>query len=336
MLLVSATVLAFAFSLTNGFHDSANAIAALVATRSASPAAAICLATVFNVLGPLLLGQAVAETIGGIVTMSSSQGVAVIGAALTAALAWNVFTWRMGLPSSSGHALIGGLTGAALVSGGSRAVNWGGFDGLRPQGVIGVLVALAVSPIVGLLAGMFGERSARRALQRATVEVQRPIRVGVWVTSACLAFTHGANDASKTVGVVAALFLAGGRISSLNSAPFWVRVASALTLTIGTSMGGWSIVQTVGRRIYRLRPLDGLVVSGGSAAVILGASLLGAPVSTTQVVASSVVGTGVGRHRTHRIRWGVVSEIGLAWLMTLPATATLAALASPVWMWFGS
>jgi PiT family inorganic phosphate transporter len=336
MELIVAVLLAFGFSLTNGFHDAANAIAALVATRAATPLAAIIMASVFNILGPLLLGAAVAETVGGIVQLSSTEAVEVIGAALTAAVAWNVFTWRMGLPSSSSHALIGGLVGAALVAGGTDAVNWGGFDGLKPTGVIGVLVVMAVSPVVGVAAGAAGELAGRRALRRATQAVNGPIKGGLWVTSASLAFSHGANDAAKTVGVVAALLVADDRISTLSDAPLWVRLGSALALTVGTAMGGWTIVRTIGRRIYRLRPLDGLVVSGGSAGVIFGASLLGAPVSTTQVVASSVVGTGIGRHRMKQVRWGVVSEIGLAWVTTLPVAAALAALLYPVWRWLGS
>ena len=335
MALVVAVLLAFGFSLTNGFHDAANAIAALVATRTATPAAAIVLATVFNVLGPLLLGQAVAETVGGIVQLSSDQAIEVIGAALTAAVIWNVFTWRRGLPSSSSHALVGGLVGAALVAGGTAAVNWGGLDGLRPTGVIGVLVVMALSPAVGLVVGAVGERSGRRSLRRASTEVNTPIRGGLWATSASLAFSHGANDAAKTIGLIAALLVAGDRIPSLGAEPLWVRLCAAISLTVGTAMGGWTIVRTIGRRIYRIRPLDGLVVSGGSAAVIFGASVLGAPVSTTQVVASSVVGTGIGRHHTHQVRWGVVSEIGLAWVTTLPLTALLAASVYPLWRWLG-
>jgi PiT family inorganic phosphate transporter len=202
--------------------------------------------------------------------------------------------------------------------------------------VIGVLVWMAVSPLLGIAAGAVGERAGRRALRRASVGINRPIRGGLWATSASLAFSHGANDAAKAVGVVAALLLADGRITSLGSSPLWVRLGSALALTVGTALGGWTIVHTIGRAIYRIRPLDGLVVSGGSAAVIFGASLAGAPVSTTQVVASSVVGTGVGRHHAHQIRWGVVSEIGLAWVITLPVTAALAALLYPLWRWFGS
>jgi len=328
-----AVAVALGFALTNGFHDAANAIAALVATRTATPKAALVLATVFNVLGPLLLGAAVAETVAGIVDVGPVATVQVLGAGLTAAVVWNVITWRLGLPSSSGHALVGGLVGAGLLEGGTAAINWGGFDGLRPVGVIGVLVVMAISPVIGLLAGTLSDLGARRAVRRATRRIDRPIRGGLWGTSAALAFSHGANDASKSVGIIAALLVAGGQINSYASTPLWARVLSALALTLGTAMGGWTIVRTIGRRIYRIRPLDGLASSGSSAVVIFGASLLGAPVSTTQVVASSVVGTGLGRGRMRRIRWRVVREIGVAWIVTMPATALLAVVFTPLWRW---
>jgi PiT family inorganic phosphate transporter len=327
-----AVAVAVAFAMTNGLHDAANAIAALVATRCATPAAALALATVFNVLGPLLLGAAVAETVAGIVQVAPADAVAVLGAALSSAVLWNVATWRFGLPSSSGHALVGGLVGAGLLQG-AGSVNWGGFEGVRPVGVIGVLVALAISPLLGLLAGAVADSAGRRATRRATIRVRAPIRGGLWFTSAALAFAHGANDAAKSVGIIASLLLAAGRIPDLAATPMWARVVAALALTLGTALGGWRIVNTIGRRIFRIRALDGVASSGGSALVILGASAVGAPVSTTQVVASSVVGTGVGHRRVHRIRWRVVYSIGLAWLLTLPASALGAVALTPVWRW---
>ena len=336
MALWIAVAVAVGFAMTNGLHDAANAIAALVATRTATPAAALALATVFNVLGPLLLGAAVAETVAGIVTVGPTATVAVLGAALTAAVTWNLVTWRFGLPSSSGHALVGGLVGAGLLEGGTAAINWGGFDGLRPVGVIGVLVAMAISPALGLGAGAVADRAGRRATRRATRRIEGPIRGGLWASSAALAFSHGANDAAKSVGIIASLLVAGGFIPDLAATPNWVKVGSALALTLGTALGGWTIVRTIGQRIFRIRPLDGLALTGSSAVVIFGASLLGAPVSTTQVVASSVVGTGLGRRRVHRIRWRVVQEIGIAWIVTMPATALLAVLLTPLWRWLAS
>jgi inorganic phosphate transporter, PiT family len=325
-----ALVLALAFAVTNGVHDAANAIAALVATRAARPLPAVLMAAVFNLLGPLLAGAAVADTIGGIVTVSGASGVQVIGAGLLAAVAWNAGTWALGLPSSSGHALVGGLVGAGLVVGGTEAINWGGLDGWRPSGVLGTLIALAVSPPLGALAALLGIRGLRRAGRRATSRWRAPARGGEWAMAATLAFSHGANDAQKSVGVIAALMLADGRATTLH-APGWAPVACALALTSGTAVGGWRIVKTVGRRIYRIHPLDALASQSASAGVILGASLLGAPVSTTQVVASSVLGVGGGRRRWRHIHWRIVRQMGLGWIVTLPACAALAAVAAVAW-----
>jgi PiT family inorganic phosphate transporter len=321
--LALAVMLALAFAVTNGLHDAANAIAALVATRAARPKQAIVLATVFNLLGPLFVGAAVADTIGGIVTVSPSQATAVIGAGLAGAVTWNLITWRLGLPSSSGHALVGGLVGAALAEGGADAVLWGGFDGLHPVGVVGTLVALAISPLLGAVAAVIVIRALRRLARRASMRIRGPVNGAQWVTSATLAFSHGANDAQKAVGVVAALLLAGGEIDSLD-APMWATVACSLALTLGTALGGWRIIHTVGRRIYRVKPIDGLATESSSATVIFGASLLGAPTSTSQVVASAVVGVGGGRRRWHHVHWAIVRQMGIAWLITIPITAILA------------
>jgi PiT family inorganic phosphate transporter len=325
-----ALALAFAFAATNGLHDASNAIATLVATRAARPLQAVVLAAVFNLLGPLLLGAAVAEVIAGIVTVPADAGIAVIGAGLLAATAWNLATWRLGLPSSSGHALIGGLVGAGLAEGGLAAIHWGGFADGRPSGVLGALVALAISPVLGALAALMVIRSVRSAGRRASTRWRTPVRGGQWAMSAGLAFTHGANDAQKSVGVIAALMLFAGRADEL-TAPVWAQLGCAVALTAGTTLGGWSIVRTVGRKIYRIHPVEGLSSEGSSAAVILGASLLGAPTSTTQVVASSVVGVGGGRRRWRHVRWAVVGQMGLAWLVTIPATAVLGGASLVAW-----
>ena len=327
-----AIVFALAFDVTNGFHDSANAVAALVATRAARPANAIAFVAVFNFLGPVVAGTAVAETVGGIIRVEGHSALATVGAALTGALAWNLLTWWRGLPSSSSHALVGGLTGAALLDAGFHAVRWGGLDGIRPTGVTGVLAALAVAPLLGFVAGLVGARALRRALRRAPREAKRAVLRGEWWTASALAFSNGANDAQKTMGVITLLLVADGRIDSF-SVPLWVKLAAAAALTAGATFGGWRIVRTMGSGIYRLRPLDGLVSQGASAVVILGAAGIGAPISTTHVVASSVVGVGAGQRWRH-VRWAVVREMGLGWLVTLPASAALGAAAVPMWRWF--
>jgi len=323
---------AFAFAVTNGLHDAANAIATLVGTRAARPGPAVLLAAAGNIVGPLLLGRAVADTIAGIVTVPSPQMIGVLGAALSGAVAWNLVTWRRSLPSSSGHALLGGLVGAAIVEGGTGAVHWGGFDGLRPVGVIGVAAVLAVAPVLGFGAGLGVDRGLRWLAGRVTRRARGPVRVGQWFTSGGLALAHGANDAQKTVGVVAVLLVAGGEMRTLR-APVWAEVACGAALTLGTAFGGWPIVRTIGRRIVRLRPIDGLASQSASAVVLLGASLFGAPVSTTQVVASSVVGAGGGRHRWRHVRWPVVRSMLLAWIVTVPASAGLAVVALFPWRW---
>jgi inorganic phosphate transporter, PiT family len=328
--LVVGVVLAVAFALTNGFHDAANSIAALVATRAATPLQAVVLASAFNLLGPLLLGAAVANTIGGIVSVNAATANQVIGAALVAAVAWNLATWALGLPSSSAQALVGGLVGAALAEGGIDAVNWGGVSGGRPVGVVGTVISLVISPPLGALGALLLIRALRRLAHRATRRWVAPVRGGQWASAAALAFSHGANDAQKAVGVVAALLLADGRIKSL-TAPTWVIIACATALTIGTALGGWRIIRTVGRGIYRFQRIEGFASTAASAAVIFGASLLGAPTSTSQVVASSVVGVGGGRRRWRHVHWQVVRHIALAWLITLPSTAVLAAVVFELW-----
>ena len=328
--LVVAVGLAAAFATTNGLHDASNAIATLVATRAATPAQAIALAAVFNLLGPLLVGAAVADTIGGIVTVAPSAAVEVIAAGLAAASAWNLITWGLALPSSSGHALVGGLVGASLLEGGIDAVSWGGLDGWHPVGVFGTLIALAVSPFLGALVALGAVRGLRRIARRATKAWRAPVRAGEWGMSAALAFSHGANDAQKSVGVIAALLLADGQIDSL-AAPTWATVLCATALTVGTGLGGWSIIRTVGRRIYRIGPMHGLASQSASTGVILGASFAGAPVSTTQVVASSVVGVGLGERRGHHVHWAVVRQMAFGWLITIPASCALAAAFLILW-----
>jgi PiT family inorganic phosphate transporter len=297
--LALAIAAALAFAFTNGVHDASNSIAALVATRAARPAQALALASVCSIAGPLVAGAAVADTVGGFVVLGQD-------------------------------AAFGGLVGAALVVGGAGAVRWGGIEGWRPVGALGTLIALAVSPLLGALVAAGAVRGLLRAGRRATRRWRGPSVGAEWVLSGALAFSHGANDAQKSVGVVAALLVAGGHLSDPR-APVWAVLACGLALTAGTALGGWRIVRTIGRRIFRLHPLDAVASQGGSAGVILGASWLGAPVSTTQVVASSIVGVGAGRRRVRHLRWTIVRRMAFAWLATLPATGLLAAAIVVVW-----
>ena len=334
MALWLAISFALAFALTNGFHDAANSIATLVATRGALPGQAIVLSAVFNMLGALLVGTTVANTIAGIVTVSGADAVVVIGSGALGAVLWNLLTWWRGLPSSSAHALVGGLVGAALVEGGIGAVDWGGLNGWRPVGVFGVLIALAVSPLIGLALGFVFIRLGRLVLRRATRRVRSPILGAEWGMAAGLSFSHGSNDAQKSMGVIAALLLAAGRLQTFE-VPLWAKIGCGAAITLGTALGGWRIVRTVGRGIFHLAPIDGFASQTGSTAVILPASYLGAPVSTTHVVVSSVVGVGTGRSRWRHVRWTVVRSIAFAWLLTLPGSAVLGAVKFLVWSVIG-
>ena len=325
-----AVALALVFAFTNGVQDSANSIATLIATRAGRPGPALVMATVAIFAGPFLLGSAVADTVAGIVDVEPDETVEVVTAALIAALVWNGAAWYTGIPSSSSHALIGGLVGAAMAAAGTDAVNWGGLDGLRPVGVVGIVVVLATSPIVGAVTALVVLRFFRRVLRRGTRRFSGPVRDAQWLTSALLSLGQGANDAQKAVGIVAAVLLADGVTSSLDS-PLWVTLCASAAMAAGSLVGGWRIVRTIGRRIYDLRPLDALASQTGSAAAILGASIVGAPISSTHVVSSSVVGAGLGRRRYSRIRWSVVRQMGIAWVATLPATALVAAALLSVW-----
>jgi PiT family inorganic phosphate transporter len=326
VLVVAVVGIALTFALTNGFHDSANAIAALVATKAARPATALALAGACHLLGPLLLGTAVADTVGGVVHPARSKSIAVVGAALTAAIAWGLLTWWKGLPASSSHALVGGLVGASAMASGWGSVHWGGWSGAHVSGVAGVLAALAISPVLGLAGGTLLVQLLRRALRKATRRVARPLRRAEWATASLLALSHGANDAAKTMGVITLVLVAHGDRSSF-SVRLWVKVATA------AAMGGWRIVRTVGRGIYRLGPLEGLASQSCSAGVILSAAVIGAPVSTTHVVAASVMGVGLGERRRH-VRWRVAREIGSAWILTLPVCGALGAVLVPLWRWW--
>jgi len=327
--LVLVLVLAGVFGLVNGVHDAGNAIAAPIVTDALRPGPAVVMAAVFHVVGAVVVGTAVAATVAGIIDVPSGEALAVVGAGVTGALAWNLATLWWGLPCSSGHCLVGALTGAALADGGFHAVHWGGLDGLRPTGVLGSLVWLLFAAVVAVPAAAVGIRLLRTALRRATRAVRGPVRTGGVLASACLAFAHGSNDAQKTMGLMAAALVAGGQLAQF-AVPLWVVLVAAGLLTLGTLLGGWRVVRTLGRRIYPLTSLDGLASQGSAATIVLVASLVGAPVSTTDVVAPAIVGTGAGERRRH-IRWAVVGQIGLAWLATLPVSAALAALCLPIW-----
>ncbi len=329
---VLAILVALAFALTNGFHDAANAIATLVATRVARPIPAVVLAATFNLIGPFVVGAAVANTTGKIVDLDGGQQIAAIGAGLTGATVWNLITWSRGIPSSSSHALVGGLVGAALLLAGPSAVRWGPVVDGHIGGVLGILVVLAVAPPVaaaaafaveriGAPAGPAGDGPRERAHPDGAV-----VHVGLARVQPRL--QRRAEDRRDHRGRPrrrGAHPAARGRPAVGD--PRLLRRRSPL----GTAFGGWGIVRTIGRRIFPVHEVDGLVSQGTSASLILAASAIGAPVSTTQVVSSSIVGIGVGRRRYRHVGWTVVRDILVAWVTTIPAAAIIAAVSLPVW-----
>jgi inorganic phosphate transporter, PiT family len=313
-------VLAMGFTYTNGFHDAANAIATSVSTRALTPRIALALAAVMNLVGGFV-GVRVAQTIGSdiIEVPMGGSGVAVCAGALIGAIGWNLLTWWQGLPSSSSHALIGGLGGAALAAG--AAVKW---DSIRDK----VLVPMVLSPVVGLVGGFVVMTLILWAFRRArSGPTTRGFRYAQTVSASAMAFGHGMQDASKTAGVVAlALVASGHRPPGDDSIPWWVIAMSAIVLSLGTATGGWRIMRTLGRRIIDLDPPHGFAAETTAASVLYVATATGAPVSTTHAIASAIMGVGATRS-VKSVRWGVAREIVVAWVLTFPG-AGLAAAAS--------
>jgi inorganic phosphate transporter, PiT family len=328
LVLALGTALAFAF--TNGLLDAALATAAPVATRAASPGRAMALAAVACLLGPILLGGAVAATVAAVVSVPATDTIVVLGAGMSGAAAWNLVAWRLHLPSSAGHALIGGLVGAALLDAGVGAVTWGPIRNGHISGALGILIGLALGVILGLTVAFLVQSVALRLLARASRRVGGPIRGGQWVTCAGLGFTIGANDGAKSAGIFGVLLFAAGRTAA--PAPeFGPTLLCALALVAGMVLGGWSTTKTIGRQLFPLRSLDGLTSQGGSATVLLGASMLGVPISASQAVSSSILGVGLARRRWLHVGWQVVRRIAAAWLTTIPAAAIIAACLLPIW-----
>ena len=316
--LVVVILLAVAFDYINGFHDTANAIATSVATRALRPSHAILMATAFNFIGAFA-GTAVAKTIGAGLVDEATTTQAVVAAALIGAITWNLITWYLALPSSSSHALIGGLLGATIVA--------AGFGALKLDGIYNkVLLPMISSPIIGFT-GAFLLMLAiywifRNAKRKPMARRFRRLQV---VSAGYMAFSHGSNDAQKTMGIITLALFAAGAIPTID-VPFWVIVVSATAISLGTAVGGWRIMATMGHRVVELEPVHGFAAETTAATVILGAAQFGAPVSTTHVISSAIMGVGSARG-PKGVRWGVARRILLAWVITIPAAGIVAAVA---------
>jgi PiT family inorganic phosphate transporter len=317
VLLVAVVLLAVVFDYINGFHDTANAIATSVATRALHPRQAIAMAAAFNFIGAFA-GTAVAKTIGSGLVQEETTTQAVIIAALVGAIVWNLVTWSLGLPSSSSHALIGGLLGATLVASGTNAIKIGGIVGK-------VLIPMIVSPVIGFV-GAFGLMLViywvfRKAPRRPLGRFFRRAQV---LSAGFMAFSHGSNDAQKTMGIITLALFAAGVIPDV-SVPAWVIVTAATALSLGTAIGGWRIMRTMGRRVVDLEPVHGFAAETTSASILFVTAQFGIPVSTTHVISSAIMGVGSSRG-PRGVRWGVARNILVAWVVTIPSAASVAAL----------
>ena len=323
--LILIVVIALGFDFTNGFHDAANAVATAVSTRALTPRVALILAGLANLVGALMSTE-VAKTVGkGILDpaeLSSTQGLVVVFSALVGAITWNLITWYFGLPSSSSHALIGGLIGAALAAGDS--VKWHGV-------YVKVLRPMVFSPLLGfLLAGLLMLIILWIVRKKSPRPVNKFFRKAQIVSSIAMAYGHGVQDAQKTMGVIALALIVSGNLGADAEIPLWVVVSAALAISLGTLAGGARIMRTLGRRVIKMDPAAGFAAQTVASSVLFATAHYGLPVSTTHVITSSIMGVGATR-KLSAVRWGVARTIAMAWVLTIPAAGAMAAL-----VFFGS
>ena len=321
--------MALAFDYINGFHDTANAIATVVSTRVLSPRTAIIMAAVLNFIGAMV-AQNVAKTIAGGLVDKAFVNQSIILSALIGAIIWNLITWKYGIPSSSSHALIGGLCGAVVSKGGWDALK---IDGIKEK----VLIPLVMSPMIGLFVGFLIMSLiyllAKRASPTKAMAIFKPMQI---LSSSLMAFSHGSNDAQKSMGIITLALVAGGFLTKTDKIiiPMWVMISCAVAMALGTAAGGWRIIKTMGHKILRMDPSQGFAAETSASIVILLASKLGIPVSTTHVISSSIFGVGVAKNK-NAVRWAVARDMVFAWVLTLPASAIMAMITAYILRAFG-
>ena len=313
--LILVIILALVFEFLNGMRDSSNIVATMISSRAFHPQTALGMTAIAEFLGPFLFGVTVARTIGSDIVDSHILTFDALIACLMGAVIWNLITWFFGIPSSSSHALIGGLLGSVFVSVGLGVIKF--------QGLYKVLIALFVSPLIGFVVGFIVLRIIYFLAKNTTPRINDLFRNGQIFTAVGLAFSHGTNDAQKTMGIITLSLIIGGRLSEF-TVPFWVILLSASTMALGTALGGWRLIRTLGGKFYKIRPVHSFATQMTSAVVILTASLVGLPVSTTQVVSSAIIGVGASE-RFGKVRWGVAGDILTAWIVTIPASALFSA-----------
>lgn len=320
-LIVAVVVLAVSFDFINGFHDTANAIATTVSTKALPPKVAIALAATMNFVGAMTF-TGVAKTIGGKIADPAKleYGVLVLVAALCAAIAWNLITWWYGIPSSSSHALIGSVVGSVIASAGFGEINWSGF--------LDIFEGLITSPIIALAAGFLLMNLVYIIFRKVTTppsKINRGFRYFQILTAALQSFTHGTNDAQKAMGIIVFALVAANIQSDAETIPFWVQFICALAMGLGTSVGGWKIIKTVGGKITKIEPINGATADLTSASIIFAFTQMGMPVSSTHVISSAIMGVGASK-RLKNVNWGVAKRIVITWFITLPISALIAAL----------
>jgi PiT family inorganic phosphate transporter len=312
-------VTALAFDFTNGFHDTGNAMAASIATRALPPKVAVAMSGVLNLVGAFL-SFSVAATIASGLVSTGDVTLTVVFAGLAGGIAWNLATWYLGIPSSSSHALIGGVVGSTIAAAGTDAVKWHGI-------VSKVLIPAVMSPVIASLIAAIGTYSVYRITRTVASEVRgRGFRVGQVGSAALISLAHGTNDAQKTMGVITLALVANGSLHSGAEAPTWVIVSCALAISLGTYFGGWRVIRTLGKGLVEIEPRSGMAADSSSAATILLSAHFGYSLSTTHVATGSIVGTGLGK-RGGEVRWSVAKRMAIAWLVTLPAAGLMGAAA---------
>ena len=313
--LIIVIALALIFDFLNGMRDASSIVATMISSRALGPRTALGLAAVAEFLGPFLFGVVVAKTIGDEIVQANVLTLNVILSALIGAILWNLITWYFGIPGSSSHALIGGMVGAVVIG--------AGLEALKLAGLYKVLIALFASPLIGFIIGFGMTRLIYLLVRNATPGINSLFKNGQLVTALAIAFSHGTNDAQKTMGIIALSLVIGG-VLPVFQVPTWVIAVSAGAIAIGTSLGGWRLIRTLGGKFYKIRPLHSFATQLSSASVILAASFFGVPVSTSQVVSSAIIGVG-SAERASKVRWSVAEEIITAWLITIPASGLLSA-----------
>ncbi len=328
ILLGFVLLLCLIFALSNGLHDASSVVATIISCGAATPRQAIMLASVFGLLGAMFGGNAVANTISAVIDLPvESSLLTVLFASISGAAVWNIITWRLGLPSSSTHALVGGIIGAVIVSAGPEHIQWG-FSGLTEEGyklsgVAKIIVSLVISPFVGFSLAFILEKASKLLFRNAKVSLNKWLKRVQWLISSGLAYSHGANDTQKIIGIMV-LALAAAKAMPVQTAPLWIRFTGGIVMFTGTIFGGWSIMKTIGRGIYELEPIHSVNSQLASAGAVIAATFTGAPVSTTHVVVGSVMGSGAA-DEYKMVHWKMVREIILSWLITIPMSALISA-----------